>query len=339
MDSLTQLVLGATIGEATLGRVAHRRGALYGAVCGTLPDLDVAWPYADAVAAFTWHRTWSHSLLVLSLLALALFWLIRRFDARATGPPGLWLVAVWLALVTHPLLDALTVYGTQLLLPFSDYPVSGSVLFIIDPLYTLPLAGCLIAALLSGSGERGRTLARAGLLVSCAYLALALAAKVTIERDVRASLAERGVTPAAVLTTPTPFNIVLWRAVVMFDDRYEVSYWRVVGGTDEPPLNSYPNGHRSLAPVTDAAAVERLRWFTHGFFNVREIDGRMVMTDLRMGIEHAYIFSFAVARHDGAGWRATPPAQLPPPDVRTGAVERIVDAWNQATGSPGDTVQ
>ena len=53
---------------------------------------------------------------------------------------------VWLCLVTHPLLDAFTVYGTQILLPFSDYPVGWSTLFIIDPLYTLPLVVGVVAA-------------------------------------------------------------------------------------------------------------------------------------------------------------------------------------------------
>ena len=56
----------------------------------------------------------------------------------------LWMV--WLCLVTHPLLDAFTVYGTQVLLPFSDYPVAWSTLFIIDPLYTLPLVVGVVAA-------------------------------------------------------------------------------------------------------------------------------------------------------------------------------------------------
>ena len=56
---------------------------------------------------------------------------------------------MWLALVTHPLLDAMTVYGTQLALPFSDHPFGVGSIFIIDPLYTLPLlagTGWVLAA-------------------------------------------------------------------------------------------------------------------------------------------------------------------------------------------------
>ncbi len=39
---------------------------------------------------------------------------------------------MWLALVTHPLLDAMTVYGTQLALPFTNHPYGVGSVFIID---------------------------------------------------------------------------------------------------------------------------------------------------------------------------------------------------------------
>ncbi|MEL6140713.1 MAG: metal-dependent hydrolase, partial [Bacteroidota bacterium] len=41
MDSLTQIVLGAAVGEATLGRKVGNRAMLWGAIGGTIPDLDV----------------------------------------------------------------------------------------------------------------------------------------------------------------------------------------------------------------------------------------------------------------------------------------------------------
>ena len=41
MDSLTQIVLGAAVGEVMLGRKVGNRAILWGAVAGTIPDLDV----------------------------------------------------------------------------------------------------------------------------------------------------------------------------------------------------------------------------------------------------------------------------------------------------------
>jgi len=41
MDSLTQIVLGAAVGEAVLGKKVGNKAMLYGAIAGTIPDLDV----------------------------------------------------------------------------------------------------------------------------------------------------------------------------------------------------------------------------------------------------------------------------------------------------------
>ena len=66
-----------------------------------------------------------------------------------------WWLAMALALVTHPLLDAMTVYGTQLLLPFTHTPYAVGSVFIIDPLYTLPLLLGVLLALLGLTLGRG----------------------------------------------------------------------------------------------------------------------------------------------------------------------------------------
>lgn len=41
MDSLAQIVLGATVGEAILGKKGGNKAMLYGAFAGTILDLDV----------------------------------------------------------------------------------------------------------------------------------------------------------------------------------------------------------------------------------------------------------------------------------------------------------
>ena len=78
MDSITQLALGAAVGEATAGRQVGRRALLWGAICGTLPDLDVFIPLGDAVRDFTYHRSFSHSLFVLAALTPLIVWLILK---------------------------------------------------------------------------------------------------------------------------------------------------------------------------------------------------------------------------------------------------------------------
>src|SRR5690606_4992466 len=145
MDSITQAVLGASLQGALLGRWQGRKALLYGALLGTLPDLDVVIDYGDAVANMTYHRGFSHSLLVLGILSVVLAWLVRRFRPHPDySALRLWF-CIWLILTTHVLLDAFTTYGTQLFWPLTTPPVAISSIFIIDPLYTLPL---LLAVLL-----------------------------------------------------------------------------------------------------------------------------------------------------------------------------------------------
>jgi len=78
MDSLSQIALGAAVGYAVLGPTIGKRALLIGAATGTLPDLDVIVPYTDAVESFTYHRSWSHSIFILTLLSWPLAWLLRR---------------------------------------------------------------------------------------------------------------------------------------------------------------------------------------------------------------------------------------------------------------------
>ena len=124
MDSITQAVLGASIQGALLGRWQGRKALLYGAMLGTLPDLDVVIDYGDAVADMTYHRGFSHSLLVLSLLAVAITLLARWLRPNPAYSTRRLFLAVWLALITHPLLDAFTSYCTQLLWPLPVCPYS-----------------------------------------------------------------------------------------------------------------------------------------------------------------------------------------------------------------------
>ena len=154
MDTVTQIALGAAVGEATLGRKVGWRAQLWGGLCGLLPDLDVLWPFADAVSAFTWHRGYTHSIAVIALATPLVAWAAVRIHPDTRPFLRGWLLLAFLALVTHPLLDCFTVYGTQVLLPFSDLPVAWSTVFIIDPAFTVPVAlGVLAAQVLSR--ERG----------------------------------------------------------------------------------------------------------------------------------------------------------------------------------------
>ena len=64
MDSLSQIVLGASVAEASIGRKVGNKAMFWGAVAGTIPDLDVFSKYVvDTVGSLWFHRTVTHSLI------------------------------------------------------------------------------------------------------------------------------------------------------------------------------------------------------------------------------------------------------------------------------------
>jgi inner membrane protein len=220
-----------------------------------------------------------------------------------------WCVALWLALFTHPLLDALTIYGTQLLQPFSEHPYAVGSMFIIDPLYTLPLLIGLGVALArrQHAGLRANTV---GLAVSSLYLTWSGLAQAHVEQIVRAQLAQQGQSGAAFFVTPTPFNTVAWRIVVMRDDGHAEGFYSFFDADRHIEFDAFAS-QRALAPqLGNNPALRRMAWFTHGFYSLREVQGRAILADLRMGQEPGYVFQFVLAQRDGALWNTIKPEPI-----------------------------
>jgi inner membrane protein len=193
------------------------------------------------------------------------------------------------------LLDSLTAYGTQIFWPLVSTPVALSTIFIIDPLYTLPLLVGVIAALVvSRDTATGHRINRYGLVLSSLYLAWTLAAKVVVDHRFETALEWQNIAYRAVFTTPAPFNSVLWRAVVMDARGYHEGYYSLLDGEAEIEFRPYPSDEMLLAAIEDHWPVQRLRWFSRGFYSVRDLAGDIVISDLRMGIEPDYVFRFKV---------------------------------------------
>lgn len=73
MDSLTQIALGAAVAEVTLGKKIGNKSILWGAVAGTIPDLDVlSNAFIDPLDALAFHRGFSHSFVFAFLAAAGL---------------------------------------------------------------------------------------------------------------------------------------------------------------------------------------------------------------------------------------------------------------------------
>lgn len=92
MDSLTQIVLGAAVGQVVAGRQIGNRAMLYGAIAGTIPDLDViASNFTDTVSALEIHRGFTHSILFSVLFAPVFGYLFSLFEKQASWKKLSWL--------------------------------------------------------------------------------------------------------------------------------------------------------------------------------------------------------------------------------------------------------
>lgn len=291
MDSLTQIALGSAVSLAVMGRrTAPWKAALWGAVAGTLPDLDAFIDHGNAIANMVQHRAESHALLYLTLFSAPLGWIVARLHGEQAGWRRWWL-AMWLALITHPLLDAMTVYGTQLWKPFTSHPYGVGSIFIIDPLYTVPLIVGVVAALVSGPlvGMRWN---RWGLVLSTLYLAWSAGAQQYVTGVAMASLRTQGLPVQTVLVTPTPFNTLLWRVVAVTPTQYAEGFYALADGGRLMQWTLHERGAPLIGRYQAVPEVAQIADFSHGFYRMRTRDGHVFLTDLRMGQEPDYTFHF-----------------------------------------------
>lgn len=328
MDSLSQAALGAAIGVAVMGRRTRPwKAALIGALAGTLPDLDSFRDHGDPISNMIYHRAASHALFwqtVASLPIAAVF----AFAAREMKLFRWWWLTVWLALVTHALLDWTTVYGTQLALPFTDTPFGLGSMFIIDPLYTLPLL-IGIAIALSLRNVRGWRWNTAGLVLSTAYLGWSALAQQQATSVAQESLRAQGHQVERLLVTPTAFNTLLWRVVAITPQGYLEGFTSLIDRDRTIAFDSFPRGEALYSQLRGNPYVDHIARFSRGFFKMSEQNGRAIITDLRMGQEPRYTFNFAVAQRQSPNFAPVQPTSFSQrPDIGTG----LAWLWRRALG-------
>ncbi len=284
MDSLTQIVLGASVGELVLGKKVGNRAALWGAIGGTIPDLDVLAQYMmNPIDALLVHRGFSHSILFCILTAPIFGWIVWKIHKNQ---PASWKDWSWLffwALFTHPLLDAFTTWGTQLFWPFESRLAYKSI-FVIDPLYTFPFLILLSIALFKPkSSDRRRRLNKLGLIISTSYLILSFANKLSITPIFERALEEQNIQYSKIETKPMPLQNLLWTANVASDSGYYIGYYSRLDKNSDIHFNFYEHNKKLLSPnLSDD--VSKAISMTQGWYTVDQLKDTLIIHDLRFGI-------------------------------------------------------
>lgn len=310
MDSLTQITLGAAVGELTLGKKVGNKAIFWGAAAGTIPDLDaVFFPILNDIEKLVYHRGFSHSLVFAFLCAPILGYLIAKLHRNGEADWRDWTKLAFWCIITHPLLDCFTTWGTQLFLPFSDYRVALNTIFVIDPLYTLPFLGFVIATMFYHRKARKRRILNSlGIGLSSLYLLIAVANKLYINAVFEQALKSKHIAYSDYITLPTPMNIILWNSIAQDEKGFWQGNYSLLDRDKDVRFRFTPKNHHLLDGIKNTWEIERFTWVSGGYFTVEKQNEYLRMNDLRFGRSDAglfdngkYVFAYSVSRDENSG--------------------------------------
>ncbi len=214
---MTQAILGGAIAELGFREKLGTKAVVFGAICGITPDLDILINFFSSWGYIIYHRSFTHSLFILSILTPIFAWLGYCWGQRQNNYKQ-WFLLTFLALFTHPLLDIFTSYGTQIFWPFSNSRLYLDAISAIDLFYTVPLLLSIIIGSISYFSFRFRKYF-AGFMFLCtiAYLVLGYA---NCQEACQLVQAEQSISTSQkiIRATPTLFNVWLWHVIVQDED-------------------------------------------------------------------------------------------------------------------------
>lgn len=307
MDSLTQIALGIAVAEVCAGKTLRNRTFLYGAILGTLPDLDVlVGKFLNPVDGVMIHRGLSHSLVLFLLLSPLLGYLISKIERQRIRIFSAVAMVFW-CLLTHVVLDMFTSWGTQLFWPL-PHRIAFKTIFVVDPLYTVPLLVALVLVWRSKTEVLRRKYVWRGIAISSAYLALSCGIKMYALKQFENALQKQQITYDALIVKPTAFNLILWNANVATKEAYLLSDYSLF---DSQPIQfkTYPKNTVLADSLAGNSDFEKLKSISEGWYIVSQQDESLYFNDLRFGLlnenpEHPqFAFSYEFVATD-AGLKA-----------------------------------
>ena len=311
MDSLTQIVLGAAVAEVVAGKQIGNKALLWGAIGGTIPDLDVIGGFFLEEADYVnFHRGFTHSLLFSFLAAPLLGWLLSKSGWSLGKPFWFWTRLFFWTLFTHPLLDIFTSYGTQIFLPFSDLRVELNTIFIIDPAYTRPMLIALIVLMFyHRESARRRKINNIGIAISHAYLLFTLLNKLwVVDPALKRALEQQNLEVEIMTTIPAPFQNFLWQGIIKTPEGYYAGYFNP---RKEPvPFDAFLFFKRNVALENKLSRFENFQKLTRFSRNHHLVEklkpNHYIYNDMRFSTTRGwlekdadFVFSFELVQNEG----------------------------------------
>ena len=312
MDSLTQIVLGAACGEIALGKKIGNKALLFGAIGGTIPDLDVfigRFLYDNEIQAMAFHRGFMHSFLFAILGCFFFGFITFKFynSAKRKETTNLkdWIWLFFLSIFTHPILDSFTPYGTQLFAPFSNYRVAFNNISVVDPIYTLPFLICMIVVLFfKRTNYKRLKWTKAGIYISSFYMIFTIGNKLYMDSVFEKSYKKAGISIHRFSSQPTIFNTILWYSVAETKENYHLAFYSLLDKKNiSDSIITIPKNHE-LLNMKDQD-LKTLTWFSKDYYKLSTINtsGNIKYTDLRYPMinpkdKNSSIFNFTIIREN-----------------------------------------
>ena len=276
MDPLTQGVIGSLAARTVVGR--KRKKTLAVAVLGGLsaltPDLDVLIKSStDHLLFLEYHRQFTHSLLFVpfgALLCTLVMWYLVRFKRICSFK--ICFFACFVGYATHGLIDACTTYGTVLFWPFLNTRIAWSAISIIDPIFTLTIILGLILSIRRSS----ILVAHLSVLFIFLYLSFGVYQNHRVQAEVYQIATERSHLPERVFVKPSFGNLVVWRTVYLYEDRFYVDAIRAgrkltkIDGGSLRRFSINTLSAKILIPPLQLYDLQRFNWFTNNMLGVSE---------------------------------------------------------------------
>jgi inner membrane protein len=286
MDSLTQIVLGAAVAEAVGGKKLGNKAPLWGAIAGTIPDLDVflRFFYHPIDAALV-HRGFSHSILFAVFCSPIFAFLVHRiYKQKFQYKTWLWLF--FFGIITHPILDMFTNYGTQFLWPL-DYRITFNTVFVVDPLYTLPFGLCVLIILFLKPTNKWRTRINLfGIYYSSAYLLWGVVIKLFILSNSTEYFAQANKKTKNEMVTPMPLTSFYWMILGEDDSNYYVGYKSILKPFQPRDIDVIPKNQLKLDSLDwgDVNYSDKLKFISNNYYNLEIKKDTVIFYDLRFGV-------------------------------------------------------
>jgi len=285
MDSITQIVLGAAVGEAVAGKKMGNKAAFWGAIAGTIPDLDVfVRAFVHPIDGALLHRGISHSIFFALVASPILGYLLfRLYKKRFEYKTWAWLF--FGSIITHPMLDIFTNYGTQFFWPFEFRWTFNSV-FVVDPLYTIPFALLLIIVLfLKRENRWRRRLNYTGIIYSSLYLLWGVIVKLTILNKSEQYFESAGLQGKNTIVTPMPFTTFYWMMLTESDSNFYIGYKSIFYDFNPNEIEIIPKNHEQLDQLKWKGKNygDVLKFISKGYYSTEFKNDTLCVYDLRFG--------------------------------------------------------